>query len=335
MPALFSGLFLLGVSVLPAIANAQDADPRHGLDAEETAVLAQINAYRAANGIGPLTASPLLDAVAYDHSADMAARQYFDHVTPEGASPFDRMRSAGYDGGAMGENLAAGNADAGATFEQWRTSPHHNAAMLNGAYHVIGIGRVNAPGTQYQYYWTTVFGDQADASVHVAPVATPPAPVAAPLAPPPSTPTASTTAAPAASPAPAGAAPAGAAGTDEGDDDSDGDEAAPTAAPQPTGEDAPPVEFLPRAAAAAPAATPSAQPGVSATAPAPVATPRRAHPVQLRIPVGRLRSALRHPRARAALQTVRHRASQARAHLPTAPRVIVVDIEHADRADNN
>ena len=40
-----------------------------------------------------------------------------------------------------GENIAAGNASASATFTQWRNSPTHNTNMLNANFRAIGIGR--------------------------------------------------------------------------------------------------------------------------------------------------------------------------------------------------
>ncbi len=57
--------------------------------------------------VQPLTFNATLLKVARDHSADMIARQYFSHFSPEGASPFDRMTSAGYNFESAGENIAS------------------------------------------------------------------------------------------------------------------------------------------------------------------------------------------------------------------------------------
>lgn len=43
---------------------------------------------------------------AIEHSRDMLQRDYFEHNTPEGVTPFDRMTNAGYIFIAAGENLA-------------------------------------------------------------------------------------------------------------------------------------------------------------------------------------------------------------------------------------
>ncbi len=139
-------------------------DELRELDTEEAAFLRTINAYRATMGAGPLTATRLLNQVAYDHSLDMGTRSFFAHASPEGLSPFDRMMRAGYRGGYMAENIAAGNATSAATFEQWRTSPGHNTNMLNPRYTAIGIGRAYVATSTYRWYWTTNFGDVVDSS---------------------------------------------------------------------------------------------------------------------------------------------------------------------------
>ena len=58
----------------------------------------------------------------------------------------------------LGENIAAGNAGARATFEQWLTSPGHCTNMLNPSSREMGIGYASEPGSPYRHYWTQVFG---------------------------------------------------------------------------------------------------------------------------------------------------------------------------------
>ena len=136
--------------------QADTAPVPGALDAEESAFLTLINDYRARNGLRPLTASPTLTDAAAWLSADMAAKNYFSHTDSLGRDPFVRMCAFGYCNGTRGENIAAGNATAQATFTQWVNSPPHNANMLNPDYTVIGVGR--APGGTYGWYWTTDFG---------------------------------------------------------------------------------------------------------------------------------------------------------------------------------
>ena len=139
-----------------------------GLDAEEQAFLDILNQYRASSGLSPLTGCTSLHRAAQGHSEDMRDNDYFSHTGQNGSSPWDRACDACYSLGcgpstAMGENIAAGNAAAQATFTQWRSSPGHNANMLGASFKVIGIGRATGGG-QYGAYWPTVFGGASEAS---------------------------------------------------------------------------------------------------------------------------------------------------------------------------
>lgn len=147
-----------------ACSGASDATTT--LDAEEEAFLVLINDYRAENGLGPLTACTSLNRAAQGHSEDMRDQDYFSHTGLDGSSPWERACDACYEqgcgGGGMAENIAAGNSGAAGTFEQWRTSPGHDANMLGG-FSQIGIGRASGGGT-YGTYWTNVFGSSAEPS---------------------------------------------------------------------------------------------------------------------------------------------------------------------------
>lgn len=55
-----------------------------------------INEERAKATLPPLAWSPELQAIARQHSRDMAVRNYLGHVNPEGETPTDRGERAGY-----------------------------------------------------------------------------------------------------------------------------------------------------------------------------------------------------------------------------------------------
>ncbi len=140
-------------------------------DAEELRFLQLINDYRKDNGLGPLLLSDTLSVASERHSQDMARYHFFAHITAAssyyavGSEPWDRMRAEGYDYDTfMGENIAVGYASAEAAFAAWRRSPSHNAAMLDGRYRVIGIARIQPPGSRW--YWTTDFGATEDPTSH-------------------------------------------------------------------------------------------------------------------------------------------------------------------------
>ncbi|MDQ3168350.1 MAG: CAP domain-containing protein [Chloroflexota bacterium] len=132
-------------------------------DGEEWAMLSLINGYRAANSLGPVQITQTLSNAAEFHSADMASKNYFSHTLANGTSWSQNMTNFGYGYQTYrAENIAAGNATAAATFEQWRTSPGHNANMLSPTVTAIGIGRAYGAASSYGTYWTTTFGGVVD-----------------------------------------------------------------------------------------------------------------------------------------------------------------------------
>jgi uncharacterized protein YkwD len=142
-------------------------------DSEELQFLQLINRYRENNGVGPLILSNTLAVAAERHSKDMAQYRFFAHKTVSssyyraGSQPWNRMAAEGYDYNTFkGENIAVGCEAAERCFELWRNSPPHNAAMLDGRYRVIGIARINTPGSVHRWYWTTDFGGTLDSTSH-------------------------------------------------------------------------------------------------------------------------------------------------------------------------
>ena len=96
----------------------------------------------------------------------MATFDYFSHTLRGGVTSSENMTDHGYTyDTARGENIAAGHADAQATFEQWVNSPPHRANMLSPDFTAVGIGRAYNAGSTYDWYWTTTFGGYADAAV--------------------------------------------------------------------------------------------------------------------------------------------------------------------------
>jgi uncharacterized protein YkwD len=96
----------------------------------------------------------------------MTQKNYFSHTDSVGRDPFKRMTAFGYTfQTSEGENIAAGNSSASATFSQWKASSAHNQNMLSSAYKVVGISRAYSATATYGWYWTTDFGGAADQTV--------------------------------------------------------------------------------------------------------------------------------------------------------------------------
>src|SRR5262245_40780210 len=152
---LFQSLSLLFIIVIAVGLRAE----AQSIDSEEQAMFSLINDYRAQNGKSQLKISASLTRAAEWMSGDMAANNYFSHTDSQGRDPFVRMTAFCYNyPTGRGENLAAGYNDAMRTFNQWKASPSHNSAMLNGNYNVVGVARVFGANTTYKWYWTTDFG---------------------------------------------------------------------------------------------------------------------------------------------------------------------------------
>jgi len=112
--------------------------PRPRPDLEKQ-MLDLVNKERLANGLNALAPDPELTEVARKHSADMFARGYFAHDTPEGLSPFDRMRTANIRFTTAGENLALAPTIPIA-HTGLMNSPGHRANILRKEFGRVGIG---------------------------------------------------------------------------------------------------------------------------------------------------------------------------------------------------
>ena len=152
-----------GVTVAPPLkitaADLSAVPPQATATADVRALEQQmfhlINAARPAHLPGWLGTTRLrwhegLAAVARGHSADMLARQYVDHVSPEGVSAVQRIERYGIRYLACGENIGVvygtanyqdGVADIHRTFmNQPRRLTNHRGNLLNPIWTHAGIG---------------------------------------------------------------------------------------------------------------------------------------------------------------------------------------------------
>jgi uncharacterized protein YkwD len=135
----------LGVCAAGAAADAPDASAACAGEPED-ATLCLINEERRARGRPALAADPRLALAARRYSADMVARGYFAHVSPDGATLTDRLRRIGYVGGCAwraGETLAWGFGDErtpAARVAAWMHSRRHRRVLLSTRYRDVGIG---------------------------------------------------------------------------------------------------------------------------------------------------------------------------------------------------
>ena len=131
------------------------------MTASEAAVYRETNAYRKAHGLSELQPDARLVAIARHRSRDMAKRDYFSHVSPDGADVFALMRHNKLLFAAAGENLARNNYEPTeapeVAMQGWIKSPGHRANLLHPAFGHIGVGEATAKDGKK--YFTQVFTD--------------------------------------------------------------------------------------------------------------------------------------------------------------------------------
>ena len=109
-----------------------------------------------AAGLPPLAVDALLTNAAQAHSADMVARAFYSHTSPDGSEPWHRAAAAGSTRRTIGENIACGQRSAAEVVQGWMDSPGHRANILKPAFTHIGVGF--AGGGSAGTYWTQLFG---------------------------------------------------------------------------------------------------------------------------------------------------------------------------------
>lgn len=118
------------------------------IEAIRAATFCLINHERAAHGVRPLIFNAKLQRAAQGHSASMVSEDYFGHYGPNGATPSDRIRAAGYVysedlGYEIGENIAWGTLHLATPREivkSWMQSAGHRENILDRRYRETGIG---------------------------------------------------------------------------------------------------------------------------------------------------------------------------------------------------
>lgn len=159
---LYTFMLLTLVTLLPAgLASAQDEKARNNAQNtnEEQQLLKLINQERSKQELQPLVLNDKLNKAARDWSVYMAEHDHFDHLGPDGTTPRQRAKQAGYPDISGWENIYYGEGSFGTaarTFAAWMNSPGHKANMLNEDLNEVGLGvATNSSGAKY---WTLLGG---------------------------------------------------------------------------------------------------------------------------------------------------------------------------------
>lgn len=131
-------------ALLIAATVSLGADGTCDLAAAQT-VVDDVNAHRTSAREVPLAIDPQLTAVAMDRAADLLRRHYFAHVSPDGTTAIDALRSRDVRFAYAGENLAEAESVTVADAALW-ASPEHRRNIVESHYRRIGIAVVDSPG---------------------------------------------------------------------------------------------------------------------------------------------------------------------------------------------
>jgi uncharacterized protein YkwD len=121
--------------------------------AEDTAEA--ISRYRRAHGLSAVKTDPQLTAIAERQAKAMAASGIMDHSV---AGSFS-SRMSGARMGTAAENIAAGTSTWAETFRAWKTSPGHNANLLQSKADIVGVAVARNDQTRYKTYWAMVIAE--------------------------------------------------------------------------------------------------------------------------------------------------------------------------------
>jgi uncharacterized protein YkwD len=145
-PHLLGNKFLAGVVVVLSFVNFLTPGIFPSLVSKTYAssisaddLIALANSDRVKNGLGSLTKNSKLTAAAKAKAEDMLAKDYWSHYGPNGETPWQFIKGAGYVYTYAGENLAKGFITSSATHDAWMNSPTHRANILKPEFKDIGI----------------------------------------------------------------------------------------------------------------------------------------------------------------------------------------------------
>ncbi len=122
----------------------------------QQSALAEINAFRAANGVKPVALDERLCRAAAMQSETQAGRSWIGHYGPGGSKPKDRAERAGFHAKIAAENVASGQKSFSDALKFWKDSAGHRTNLLRP--NVSAAGMAMAKTSSGRAYWTLVLG---------------------------------------------------------------------------------------------------------------------------------------------------------------------------------
>lgn len=125
-----------------------------GTSSAAQAVLAEVNAARAQNGLSALTLDANMNRAAAVRATELA--QSFSHTRPNGSRGLTALNEAGVSYRTAGENIASGQQTAQAVVSAWMNSSGHRANILSSLFGRMGVGQATIGR---RTYWVQLFAD--------------------------------------------------------------------------------------------------------------------------------------------------------------------------------
>ncbi len=142
-------LIVLGLWLgMPMSERSQNGVLSYSTNISDSGLLSESNSVRQKNQQPRLVQNPQLAAAAQAKATDMANRNYWTHLTPEGKTPWTFIDGQGYAYQKAGENLAYGFATQSEVVTGWLNSPAHKENLLDKDYREVGYGVANSPDYQ-------------------------------------------------------------------------------------------------------------------------------------------------------------------------------------------
>lgn len=163
-------VLLLSLVFNGALSRAHHSVLGYAADISNQSLLDDTNAERAKQGEKPLVINSELVQAAAAKAADMAKRNYWAHVTPDGKQPWTFIVNSGYNYQLAGENLAYGFGSSQQTLTAWMNSTEHRANILNADFSEVGFATVNSPnylGQGAQTITVAMYAEPAAAPIAV------------------------------------------------------------------------------------------------------------------------------------------------------------------------
>lgn len=145
------GIFLMAQSTISLTSHFRPGVLGYAAFISTSKVVELTNQERIKAGLNVLKVNQDLSLAAQSKAADMIARSYWAHNTPDGKEPWYFITNAGYSYIHAGENLARDYSSAETAVAAWMKSDSHRANLLNPNYQDIGIavvdGKINGAET--------------------------------------------------------------------------------------------------------------------------------------------------------------------------------------------